>query len=330
MKRSDRRSKAATFVCSIWLPKPQWETFWHYQLGRKSFFHVNNAALLNLVSKQSWTGKLAWWMLLLREFEFKIQHRPIAVEDIVSRIKNGEECVVAEDDFSDNGILRILGSNAEEGKNSPNKWLKEMTYFLSTGLPPPHMHANEIMRLEVQSHNFCLLEGILYPKGSNGICWRCVREDEKNVVVQDGHCGIARGHYVGETTTRKIWQGGLWWPMTQKDTWVAHAVQPLSIVVFNCAENFSLLVYSTMPTFSVIAWERFCASCVVFLRFIISCLYAVAASSYCFFISAQILVSFRCRSSNWPISLFRQTSTWCVTSFFPFELFVIPCLLFVQ
>ena len=32
------------------------------------------------------------------------------------------------------------------------------------------------------------------------------------------HCGIGGGHYAGETTTRKIWQSGLWWPTTQKDT----------------------------------------------------------------------------------------------------------------
>ena len=46
--------------------------FRHYLLGRKFTFHVDHAALLYLVDKQSLTGKLAWWMLLLQEFEIKI------------------------------------------------------------------------------------------------------------------------------------------------------------------------------------------------------------------------------------------------------------------
>ena len=73
--------------------------FRHYLLGKKFTFHVDHAALLYLVSKQSLTGKLARWMLLL----------------------------------------------------------------------------------------------------------------------QEAHSGIAGGHYAGDATTRKVWQAGLWWPMTQRD-----------------------------------------------------------------------------------------------------------------
>ena len=63
---------------------------------------MDHAALLFLVSKQLLTGKLVRWMLLLQEFEFEIQHRPGAqymVADYLRRIEN--------DDFPDNGILRI-------------------------------------------------------------------------------------------------------------------------------------------------------------------------------------------------------------------------------
>ena len=39
--------------------------FRHYLLGRKFTFHVDHAAILYLVEKQTLTGKLARWMLLL-------------------------------------------------------------------------------------------------------------------------------------------------------------------------------------------------------------------------------------------------------------------------
>ena len=84
--------------------------FHHYLLGRKFIFHVDHAALLYLVSKQSLTGKLARWMLLLQEFEFEIQLRPRTqhvVANYLSCIENGEDVVGHNDDFPDRGILRI-------------------------------------------------------------------------------------------------------------------------------------------------------------------------------------------------------------------------------
>ena len=71
--------------------------------------------------------------------------------------------------------------------------------------------------MAVKSRNFCLLNNILYHKGRDDIWRRCVRNDEMEVVLRESHCGIAGGHYAGDTTARKIWQDGLWWPTTQKD-----------------------------------------------------------------------------------------------------------------
>ena len=34
---------------------------------------------------------------------------------------------------------------------------------------------------------------------------------------KEAHYDITRGHYAGDTTTRKIWNSGLWWPTTIKD-----------------------------------------------------------------------------------------------------------------
>ena len=84
--------------------------FKHYLLGKKFMFHVDHAALLYLVSKQTLTGKLARWMLLLQEFEFDIQHRPStqhAVANYLSRLENGTDAVKGDDDFPDGAILHI-------------------------------------------------------------------------------------------------------------------------------------------------------------------------------------------------------------------------------
>ena len=111
--------------------------FRHYLLGRKFTFHMDHTELLYLVEKQTLTGKLARWMLLLQEFDFAIQHRSgvhHAVADFLSRLDNGEMMEKDDDDFLDADILRIATIGTKEGTNFPDRWLMEMTFFLTTGI----------------------------------------------------------------------------------------------------------------------------------------------------------------------------------------------------
>ena len=111
-------------------------------------------------------------MLLLQEYEFEIQHRlgtHHAIVDYVSRISKGNEAIAGHNDFSDAEILRITTIGAKDDKHFPDRWLMEMTYFLSTELPPPQLRTDEKKRLAVRSWNFCLDEGVLYHKGSDDI-----------------------------------------------------------------------------------------------------------------------------------------------------------------
>ena len=41
-----------------------------------------------------------------------------------------------DDDFPDVDILRVASIVTREGKTFPDRWLMEMTYFLTMGLPP--------------------------------------------------------------------------------------------------------------------------------------------------------------------------------------------------
>ena len=115
-------------------------------------------------------------------------------------------------------IFQIVEEEAINTSNEPeDKWLMDISFFLSTRLPPDQLSCDEEKRLAVKSWNFCLLQDLLYHKGANGIWRRCVRADEKLAVLQEAHCGIVDGHYIGDITTKKVWQSVLWWPMTIKD-----------------------------------------------------------------------------------------------------------------
>ena len=103
------------------------------------------------------------------------------------------------------------------GEDTVNIWITEMSFFLSTGLPPDRMSLDKRKRLAVRSRNFCLRNNTLYHKGADGIWRRAVRQFEKQAILRETHCVVTGRHYAGEVTSQKIWSSGLWWPTTTKD-----------------------------------------------------------------------------------------------------------------
>ena len=184
--------------------------FWHYLLVRKFTFRVDNVALLYLVAKQSLSGELARWMLLLQEFDFQIHHRPgvqHTVANYLSRLELGEPADSTYDDLPDAHLFNLTTTTIlDENKE---KWIRDMAHFLNTELPLDHLPRDARKRLAVRSRNFCLITDTLYHKGSNGIWHRAVRQFEKHAILQEAHCGIAGGDYAGDSTARKVWQSGL-------------------------------------------------------------------------------------------------------------------------
>jgi hypothetical protein len=166
-----------------------------------------------LVSKASLTGKLAQWTLLLQEYEFDIVHRlgaQHAVADYLSRLESGEAPAGVADDFPDAGVMML---SPEKGpKDDPDKWLTDMVYFLSHGIPTEELTKAERKQLGVRSRAFSLLNDNLYHKSADGVWRRVVRLDEQEEVLRECRSGVAGGHYTGDVTARKVWQSRLWWP----------------------------------------------------------------------------------------------------------------------
>ena len=55
--------------------------------------------------------------------------------------------------------------------------------------------------------------------GIDQVMRRCVRPHEQEAILTEAHQGVCGGHFSGETTSRKIFQAGLWWPTVIKDAW---------------------------------------------------------------------------------------------------------------
>ena len=126
----------------------------------------------------------------------RVQH---VVADYLSRLESGEPANSTYDDLPDANLFSLT-IETTPGENEDD-WIRDMTHFLSIGLPPDHLPLDARKRLAVRSRNFCLHLDNLYHKGSGGIWRRAIREFEKHAILQEAHYGIAGGHYGGDSTT---------------------------------------------------------------------------------------------------------------------------------
>ena len=70
---------------------------------------------------------------------------------------------------------------------------------------------SEKNQLVVRAANFQLITRQPYKMGPNEIMHRYVLLHEQETILDEAHVGIARGHYQGRATTRKILGTRLWW-----------------------------------------------------------------------------------------------------------------------
>ncbi len=67
--------------------------FHHYLLGNNFMFFVDHQVLTYLVNKPTIIGQMAWWLLLLQKFNFKVIYKLQKVHFVPNKsswIKNGE------------------------------------------------------------------------------------------------------------------------------------------------------------------------------------------------------------------------------------------------
>jgi hypothetical protein len=192
--------------------------FCHYLLSKWFTFHVDHSALVYLVSKASLTGKLPRWTLLLQVYEFEIVHRPgaqHAVADYLSRLESGEALAGVADDFPNAGVMMVTQETGP--RDNPKRWLTDIIYFLSHGVPPEELSKAERKRLGIRSRALSPMNDNLYQKSADGVWRRVVLKDEQEEVLREFHSGVAGGNYAREVTARKVWQSGLWWPTVLRD-----------------------------------------------------------------------------------------------------------------
>ena len=160
------------------------QKFHHYLLGNYFVFYVDHQALLYLINKVVIQGRLARWMLLLQEYNFKIIHKPGKNHfgaDFLSRATPAGEVESLQTELPDAALFRmevdIVGKEIAEYLRSgelPSKWTtKRKRSFLS------------------KARNYTWAADALYKLGKDGVLRRWVSLEERKRLMKEAHEGGA-------------------------------------------------------------------------------------------------------------------------------------------
>ena len=133
--------------------------FCHYLLGNRFIFYVDHLALQYLVNKPQVSGRLAQWLLLFLEFDFKVIYKPRkihSVADALSCNEGAESTTGIPDQTTDAQLFSM----------QPD-WIHPIIDYLQTGTFPPSMTKEARKHLAYQAIPFQFVQGKLYQQGKD-------------------------------------------------------------------------------------------------------------------------------------------------------------------
>ncbi|CAM6082494.1 unnamed protein product [Calypogeia fissa] len=119
---TDREALGVIYSC---------KKFRHYLLGYKVIFHTNHKSLKYMVNKPDLTGRIARWVLLLQEFNYKVavrSGRSHSNADFFSRIGGDTDTSDVDDTFPDEDVFNI--------RVGLQTWYPEIIKFLNSARLP--------------------------------------------------------------------------------------------------------------------------------------------------------------------------------------------------
>lgn len=160
-------------------------------------FHRDHDSITYLINKPDLSGRVAWWVMLLQEFQYTVEVKPgkqMTNADFLSPLQESGEVMPIPDRFS-NEHLFAIGEEEEE--------YQDIHVYLETGEVPPG--TGQQRHMFVQKAGPCTLrENILFRLGADFKLWRCLTKGQVPQVLSAFHSSDEGGHFKMEMTLRPI------------------------------------------------------------------------------------------------------------------------------
>ncbi|CAM6093914.1 unnamed protein product [Calypogeia fissa] len=200
---TEREALSVIFSC---------KKFRHYLLGYKTVFHTDHSSLKYLVNQIDLSGRIARWVLLLKEYDFSVEVRPGKHHenvDFLSRISGPENEAPLNDRFPNEDLFHVELEDSLYG---------DIIRLLSQGLLPEGLNREQQAVFLHKVGPYTIKEGVLYKQTPDQRLKRCLEKHEIQTVIQAMHEEEVGGHYALNNTVKKIQNAGYWWPTMFRDT----------------------------------------------------------------------------------------------------------------
>ena len=157
------------------------------------------------------SGRLARWLLLFLEFDFKVIYKPGKIHGVADALSRNEGAKPA------TGILDQT-TDAQLFSMQPD-WIHPIIDYLQTDTFPPSMTKEARKHLAYRAIPFQLVQGKLYRQGKDSRLRQVISDSQARMNLQELHKGNVGGHFSQDITVRKVLDVGYWWPTLYKDTY---------------------------------------------------------------------------------------------------------------
>ncbi|CAA7031567.1 unnamed protein product [Microthlaspi erraticum] len=198
------------------------EKFRSYLVGSKVIVHTDHAALKYLLTKKDAKPRLLRWILLLQEFDLEIKDKKGLTMVCCDRLRralladDGSRSSAGDRDRStrDDGD-RTVSCNSVDRRSFP--WFGEITNYLAAEHEPTGFVGNKKKKFLRDIRHYFWDEPFLYKHCTDGVCRRCVADEEIRGILFHCHSSSYIGHFATYKTVSKALQAGYWWPTMFRD-----------------------------------------------------------------------------------------------------------------
>nr|GEU37315.1 reverse transcriptase domain-containing protein [Tanacetum cinerariifolium] len=194
------------------------KNFHSYLIMNKSIVYTDHSTLKYLFSKKDAKARLFRWILLLKEFDFKVIDTKGAenyAADHLSRLETPYENIFDPKEINENFPLKSLNKVAHQDPSTP--WFADFANYHAGKFIIKGMTTQQKQKFFKDVRHYFWDNPYLFKACPDQIIHRCVAGQEAIDILKACHSRPTEGHYGANYIAKKVFDSGFYWPTIYKD-----------------------------------------------------------------------------------------------------------------
>nr|GFD05338.1 reverse transcriptase domain-containing protein [Tanacetum cinerariifolium] len=184
----------------------------------KSIVYTDHSVLKYLFAKKDAKARLLHWILLLREFDFKVIDTRGAenyAADHLSQLENPYENIFDPKEINEAFPLETLNKVTHNDPSTP--WYADLADYHARNFIIKGMTSQQKKKFFKDARHYFWDDPYLFRTYADQITRRCVVRKEAIDILNACHSRPTGGHYGASYTAKKVFDSGFYWHFIYKD-----------------------------------------------------------------------------------------------------------------